>query len=132
MWRTFFISPFAGGVAAVLGWIGAVLFRTSMSEVEFAALRFGWPGTMIGATALALMLVLLFASDLLEPLVTTVTAGFGVWMLWNQTELPFSTRNLETAETPYWFALSMGAGILFLLAMGLRAAREATPSRPRR
>ncbi len=122
------MSPFAGGVAAVLGWIAAVVFRESMGEAEFAAMRFGWTGAMVGGVALATVLVLMFASDIVEPVVMAASAAFGAWLLWEQTELPFSTTNFEQSDASYWFAFTMMAGIFVLLLMGLRAARETTSS----
>jgi len=126
MWKTFFLSPMAGGIAAILGWTGAVLFRDSMSAAEFANLRFGWTGVMVGGVAIGAVIVLIAASDLVEPLVMAASAAFGAWMLWNQTELPFATNNFDDAGDNYWYTVTMAIVIFVLLLVGLRAAREST------
>jgi uncharacterized membrane protein YeaQ/YmgE (transglycosylase-associated protein family) len=127
MWKTFVASPLAGGLSAVLGWLGALLFEGSMSEAEFANLRFGWPGAIVGGIAMSCVLALLVSGSMIEPLMTVTTASIGAALLWNIREFPSSTTDLRDGTTiGYWFAVSMMVAVLFLSLMTLRAAREST------
>jgi hypothetical protein len=127
MWKTFVASPLAGGVSAALGWLGALLFEGSMSEAEFANLRFGWPGAIVGGVAIACVLVLLVAGSSIEPLMTVTAASIGAALLWNSREFPSSTTDFRNGITSgYWFAVSMMVAVLFLSLLGLRVARESS------
>lgn len=125
MWKTFVASPLAGGISALLGWMGALMFEGSMSEGEFATLRFGWAGTIVGGVAIACVLMLLLSGPTVEPLVLVGSAAVVAALLWNSRELPFSTTNFrDGTNDTYWFAVTMMIVIFVLLLLGLRAARE--------
>lgn len=125
MWKTFVASPLAGGIAALLGWLGAILFQDSMTEAEFASLRLGWAGAVVGAVAIACALMLFLGGKAFEPLVLAVSAAVATAVLWNRRELPFATRNFqEGAASGYWFTVTMMILVFLLLLTGLRAARE--------
>jgi len=134
MLKTFVATPLAGGIAAVLGWIGAVLIKTSMTEAEFASFRFGWTGAMIGATAAAVIIMLFLAGDMVEPLVLSVVAAGGAALLWNREKLPIDPNRFSEGTTAsYWFMVTMMGITFLLLLMGLRVARESTSrARPNR
>ena len=123
MWKTFVASPVAGGISAVLGWLGALLVEGSMSEAEFANLPFGWAGAIAGGTAIAVILFL--SGSAIEPLMTVAIASVGAALLWNVRELPISIDNFLTGTTnSYWYAVSMMVGVFIVLLGGLRSARE--------
>ncbi len=121
------MSPAAGALAAILGWIGAGLIKSSMTNAEFADLRFGWEGAMVGAIALAAVAILFLAKDVVDPLVMVGSAAVGAALLWNNQELPFANNNFRSGTTTsYWFTATMMIIIFILLLMGLRAARESS------
>lgn len=125
MWKTFVASPLAGGTSALLGWIGALLFEGSMTEAEFASLRFGWTGAIVGGIAIACILMLFLAGSSVEPVVMVGSAAVVAALLWNSRELPFATDNFGSGtDTNYWYAVTMMSGVFILLLLGLRAARE--------
>jgi hypothetical protein len=127
MWKTFVASPLAGGVSAALGWMGALLFEGSMSRAEFATLRFGWPGAIVGGIAIACVLVLFLSGSTIEPLTMIAAASVGGALLWNVRELPFSTINFRNGTaTNYWVTVSMMVAVMILLLVGLRSTRDAT------
>lgn len=124
MWKTFFASPALGGLAAVLGWVAAVVFRSSMSEAEFAEIAYGWNGAMIGGIAIATLVMLTIASEMVEPLVMAVSAGVGAFFLWDYREFPVTSTNFNGTTAAYWFMFGMMALIFLLLLIGLRGARN--------
>ncbi len=127
MFKTFVMSPVAGALAAVLGWIGAGLFKSSMNAAEFANLRFGWEGALVGAIALAAIVILALTKGLVDPVVLVGSAAVATAILWNKQELPFATDNFRTGtSSSYWFTVTMMVAILIVLLMGLRAARESS------
>lgn len=129
MFKTFVMSPIAGALAAVLGWIGAGLFKSSMSTAEFADLRFGWEGAMVGAIALAAITILTLTKGVVDPLVLVGSAAVGAAVLWNKQDASFATNNFRDGTTPsYWFTVTMMVVILILLLMGLRGVRESKNS----
>lgn len=125
MWKTFIASPFVGLVAALGGWFGANLIKASMTPAEFAQINYGWAGALIGATAIALLIVLYLAKGAVEPAVTTVIAGFGVALGWNHRSLPYAEGDLANGtNTGFWFILTMMALAFGLMMLGLRQARD--------
>ena len=125
MWKTFVASPLAGGIAGLVGWLGALWFKGSMSEADFAELSFGWNGALIGAIALATIVMIVASGRTVEPIVTAAAAVVAGALLWGQEELPFSTDNFtQNTNAGYWFSVTTMIAILVLLLMGLRAARE--------
>lgn len=122
--KTFLMSPLIGALAAFLGWVGAVLFKNSMTEAEFAELSYGWEGAMIGGIAVGLGVMLVLASDLVEPIVMTLVAAIGGFLLAEYQEFPVALQRFESARAGYWFTVTMMIGILVLLLLGLKAARE--------
>ncbi len=125
MWKTFVASPIAGGISAVLGWMGALLFEGSMSEAEFANLRFGWAGAIVGGIAIACVLILFLSGSTVEPLTMMATASVGAALLWDTRELPFSTTNFRNGTTSsYWFAVTTMVSVFILLLVGLRAVSQ--------
>jgi len=127
MLKTFFASPLVGGISAVLGWLGALMFERSMSPAEFASLRFGWPGAIIAGVAIASIVLIFFAGSIVEPLMTVASAAVVTALLWNRREFPFDTSNFESGtSTAYWYAVTAMIAGFILLLLGLRAAREST------
>lgn len=124
MWKTFVASPVVGALASLLGWAGANIVVETMDSSTFASLQFGWPGLLIGATALAAFLLILVSGKATEPLVAALCAAAGVALFWDLRELPFSTQNFEQGTpTIYWLTVTMMVVVFALLLVGLRAAR---------
>lgn len=125
MWKTFFVSPLAGALAAILGWFGALTMIDGMQPSTFESLQFGHGGLFIGCAAVVAVIMLLIGGTTVEPLVVAVSAGVGVFLLWDERTLPFKTENLtERSSEGYWFAVTMMVVVFILLLMGLRVARE--------
>ncbi len=125
MAKSFVISPLVGALAAVLGWFAALTFKTTMSDADFEALRFGWEGTLIGAIALACILLLVLTNDIIDSLMVVGAAAVGGALVWDRREFPFNTTNFRDGTTSgYWLAVSTMVFTFILLLMGLRAARE--------
>ena len=96
-----------------------------MTEAEFANLRFGWAGAMVGAVAIACILMLFLAGSSVDPLVVVGSAAAVAAALWNSRELPFSTSNFNDGTSDnYWYTVTMMIVVFVLLLLGLRAARE--------
>lgn len=118
------LSVLAGAVAAVLGWVAALFFSGTLTDDSFADIRFGWQGSLVGATALATLLMIWYFSDKkVEPLVTAVCAAIGAAFLWDQRELPFNTSGFDRASDDYWVTVTTMGLIFVLLLLGLRTAR---------
>lgn len=125
MVKTFVASVLIGAAAAVLGWLVALFFEGSMSEAAFADLRFGWAGSLIGGTALLMLLLMWYFSEpKAEPLVAAVCAAIGAALLWDHRELPFNTAGFNRTSDNYWLAVTMMGLMVVVVLLGLRAARE--------
>jgi len=125
MLRSFVLSPLVGMISAGLGWVAAIFFRDSMSPAEFEALRFGWEGSMIGATAIALLLLMWYVGNNgVDPIISVGAAVVSAFLLWNRDTLPFGTGNFDTATDQYWATVGTMVLILVMLLLGLRASRE--------
>jgi len=125
MWKTFIVSPLAGAIAAILGWVGALTLIENMQQSTFDSLRFGHAGLLIGGVAIFAIVMLLIGGGTVEPLVVVGSAALGVFLLWDERTLPFQNENLTNrTSNGYWFTVTMMIVVFILLLSGLRVARE--------